>query len=277
MDITRDGEEAAKRCVTTQGTELQVFTSSATKNGKVGYCAVAWMDNEAKAQVRYTLGTNNEMNNSIASLAAIMEVIKGIEVALNAIVRLRKATIYLDNVSALQAVLNPRSQIGQSLIRHIIRAIWNNNSTGKDIRLAWIPRRYDIPGAREAVKQARATTPESQVTVRPWVNGSFKSAVTSSIHHALTTASHDKEWTTSRHLKAIDTMLLGKHVRLLYDTLSRAEAQTLVQLRTGHSRLRRFLTMIGAMASNQYECGQRKEDTRHSSSTADGTSTYAGT
>jgi exonuclease III/ribonuclease HI len=262
--LTRDGEEAAKRCITAQGTELQVFTSAAAKNGKVGYSAVAWMDNEAKAQIRYTLGTDNKMDRSVASLAAIMEAVEGTEIALNAIVRLRKATIYSDDASALQAISNPRRQSGQSLIRRIIRALWKNNSTGKDIRLSWIPRRFDIPGAKEAAKLARATTTtESQVTARPWVNGSSKSAVRRSLRNALITASHAKEWTTGRHLKTIDTALPGKHVRLLYDTLSRAEAQTLAQLRTGHSRLRRFLTTIGAMADNQCVCGQGKEDTRH--------------
>src|SRR5690349_9566436 len=69
--------------------------------------------------------------------------------------------------------------------------------------------------------------------------------------------------TTGKHLKLLDTALPGTHVRLLYDTLTREEAQTLAQLRTGHSKLRAFLVKIGADGGDQCECGQGKEDTRH--------------
>jgi ribonuclease HI len=264
IDITRDGEDAARKCIDAQGTELQVFTSSATKSGKVGYSAVAWMDDEVKALVRYTLGMDNEVNSLIASLVAIMEALNGTEVALGRIVGACNATVYSDDTAALQAISNPRRQSGQNLIRRIVRALWNGNSTGKHIRLAWVPRSSDIPGAMEAAKLARAaTTLESPITRRPWVNGSFKSAVSSALQQTVITKSHQKEWTTGRHLMKVDSALPGRHVRLLYDTLSRTEAQILSQLRTGHSRLRTFLTTIGAMASNQCECGQGKEDTRH--------------
>ena len=41
------------------------------------------------------------------------------------------------------------------------------------------------------------------------------------------------------------------------------EAQVLAQLRTGHSKLRGFLARIGAEETDQCECGQGKENTRH--------------
>lgn len=52
-------------------------------------------------------------------------------------------------------------------------------------------------------------------------------------------------------------------MRLLYDALTREEAQTLAQLRTGHSKLRAFLAKIGADGGDMCECGQGREDTRH--------------
>ncbi|MAD87284.1 MAG: hypothetical protein CL912_30355 [Deltaproteobacteria bacterium] len=61
----------------------------------------------------------------------------------------------------------------------------------------------------------------------------------------------------------VDAALPEKHVRLLYDTLSRAESQVLSQLRTGHSKIRGFLARIGVAESDQCECGQGREDTRH--------------
>jgi hypothetical protein len=70
-------------------------------------------------------------------------------------------------------------------------------------------------------------------------------------------------WKSGRGLRELDSALPGKHVRLLYDNLTRPEAQVLAQLRTGHSKLREFLFRIGAVDSDQCECGQGKEDTRH--------------
>ena len=41
--------------------------------------------------------------------------------------------------------------------------------------------------------------------------------------------------------KEVDSALPGKNIRLLYDTLTRTEAQALAQLRTGNCKLRGFL------------------------------------
>jgi hypothetical protein len=61
----------------------------------------------------------------------------------------------------------------------------------------------------------------------------------------------------------VDAALPGKHILLLYDTLSRIEAQALAQLRTGHSILRGFSVRIVAEETDNCECGQGKEDARH--------------
>jgi hypothetical protein len=61
--------------------------------------------------------------------------------------------------------------------------------------------------------------------------------------------------TTGRQLWEVDPALPGKHVQSLYDTLSETEAQTLAQMRTGHSKLRGFLATIGAAETDQCECG----------------------
>jgi hypothetical protein len=68
---------------------------------------------------------------------------------------------------------------------------------------------------------------------------------------------------SGRRLREIDSALPGKHFKLLYYKLTRAEAQVLAQLRTGHSRLRAFLFRIGAVDDDQCECGNGSEDTRH--------------
>jgi hypothetical protein len=97
----------------------------------------------------------------------------------------------------------------------------------------------------------------------PWLKNKFKSVVLGSLGWVMQTARSSSEWTTGRRLKEVDSALPGKHVRLLYDTLTRTEAQALAQLRTGHSELRGFLARIRAEETDQCECGQGKEDTRH--------------
>lgn len=53
----------------------------------------------------------------------------------------------------------------------------------------------------------------------------------------------------------MDTALPGKHTRILYDGLKRREASVLAQLRTGMVRLNGYLHRIGAVESDQCECG----------------------
>jgi hypothetical protein len=46
------------------------------------------------------------------------------------------------------------------------------------------------------------------------------------LRRALYATKPSREWTTGRHLKRVDATLPEKHVKLLYDTLSRVEAWT---------------------------------------------------
>jgi hypothetical protein len=106
---------------------------------------------------------------------------------------------------------------------------------------------------------ATTTTPESAVITPPWLRGKFRSVVMGSLERAQQPARSNSNWTTGKRLKEVDSALPGKHVKLLYDTLTRTEAQALAQLRTGHSKLRGFLARVGAEETDQCECGQGKE------------------
>ncbi|KJZ67985.1 hypothetical protein HIM_12627 [Hirsutella minnesotensis 3608] len=66
-----------------------------------------------------------------------------------------------------------------------------------------------------------------------------------------------------KHSKRIDRALPGRHTRTLYDGLTRKEADILVQLRTGMSRLNGYLHAIGATDSGLCECGQAQETVDH--------------
>ncbi len=66
-----------------------------------------------------------------------------------------------------------------------------------------------------------------------------------------------------RHSKRVDTALPGKRTRLLYDRLSRKEANVLAQLRTGMAKLNTYLHRIRAASSDQCACGQARETVEH--------------
>ena len=65
------------------------------------------------------------------------------------------------------------------------------------------------------------------------------------------------------YTRKFDTALPGKHTSCLYNAFKRTEAGTLVQLRTGMSRLNGNLYRINATDSDLCACGQAKETVEH--------------
>jgi hypothetical protein len=67
-----------------------------------------------------------------------------------------------------------------------------------------------------------------------------------------------------KHIRELDTALPGNHSLLLYKSLKREEANVLVQLRIGMSRLNRYLHQIGAaLETDQCACGRAKKTVKH--------------
>ena len=61
----------------------------------------------------------------------------------------------------------------------------------------------------------------------------------------------------------MDASLPGRHIKNIYDLLSKTEAKILAQLRTGMARLNGFLFRIKATDSEICECGTAKETVKH--------------
>jgi hypothetical protein len=66
-----------------------------------------------------------------------------------------------------------------------------------------------------------------------------------------------------KYSKELDVALPGKHTRKLYDEMNREESNILSQLRTGMSKLKRYLNRIGVEESGLCDCGVARETTKH--------------
>jgi hypothetical protein len=97
---------------------------------------------------------------------------------------------------------------------------------------------------------AETTARGTAVSPVPWLGTRFKSAVLCQLPETGLKIRLDQPWKAGKHLRQVDAALPGKHVRRLYDSLTRREAQVLAQLRTGHSRLRGFLAKLNIEESS---------------------------
>ena len=264
VSISSDRDEAIESCQGAKGLEFQVSTDASMKNGRVGCAIVAGLDDSTESTLTRTIGTSDAINVYVAELSAIMEAVEWIQRICWTLAESAKVTIYSDNMSVLLAISNPRHQSGQFIIQRIIQGLWSIQRRGRKIRLAWVPAHAGLPGNEAADRLAATTTTRQSVISTPsWLKVKLRSVVLGMLERRLPLGKPSSDWVAGRRLKEVDSALPGKHVRLLYDTLTRREAQALAQLRTGHSKLRGFLSRIGLEKTDQCECGQGREDTRH--------------
>ena len=66
-----------------------------------------------------------------------------------------------------------------------------------------------------------------------------------------------------RYSKGLDAALPSKHTKVIYDTLNKNEAGVLAQLRMGMASINAYLHRIGALETDQCDCGAGKETVKH--------------
>jgi hypothetical protein len=74
---------------------------------------------------------------------------------------------------------------------------------------------------------------------------------------------HSTLQVASQYTWKMDQALPGKHTLRLYGALTSDQAATLIQARTGHCRLNRYLARIGSVESALCECERGEETIRH--------------
>jgi endonuclease/exonuclease/phosphatase family metal-dependent hydrolase/ribonuclease HI len=239
---------------------IRIATTSSARKGIVGmggaiHDTLGIVTGREPITYSVTLGTRTEQNPYTAELTAMAMAMKRLPLRLVG----RQITIITSNQGALLAASRPRHQSGQSSIEEIYEAARTLRKGGNSISLIWIPSQEGFELSRRAKEAARQATEPGR---RP--QGQRRQAKSTIINNAIT----KEEIRTlpdgvGKYSKEMDTALPGKHTRILYDGLKRKEASVLAQLRTGMSRLNGYLHRIGAVESDQCECGQALETIRH--------------
>lgn len=264
LQATINAGEGAAPATDTRTNGIYIVTSSSSRNGVVGMGGVIkdtdWsLYNDECMTFSATLGPKTEQNPYVASLAAISE-------GLSRLVPLpRDRTIHIlsRDQGALRAINKPNHQSGQATIKRIYKDTGTLRKVRNSIRLEWTPADRDWDLAQTLGQKAKAASREATGKDQTPRSRGVVAKTTMFNIHKQRQERRGLHTSTGQHLQRIDTDLLGPHVRRIYDSLKRRQANTLVQLRTGMARLNGYLHQIGAIETGECICGPMTETVEH--------------
>jgi exonuclease III len=260
MIVRSDPQEACQVAEGARG--IVVATCSSGRNGIVGIggaicntTVMVYSDAAPTATFSATLGRRSRLNTYFAEIIAIATALKNLE---DLSLGNKMIIVLSSNLSALQAINNPRQQSGQTHIRQVYSSTHKLQEYGNRVLTIWIPASGEIAlklkakmmarQATEPLKQATHPTPSAKATVLQQERQRYKGATVERV---------------GVFTRRLDIALPGKHTRLLYNNFKRTDASILVQLRTGMARLNGYLHRIGVAESDLCACGQARETVEH--------------
>jgi ribonuclease HI len=175
--------------------------------------------------------------------------------------------LFSDSQRALRAIqIGDVSGSKRTLLYRILQAIASLTKKNTDVRLRWVPAHEGIVGNEEADEAARAASSRKGKPSAPALERVREvEGVIRLIDRDRSDdpTPFDSAGLTGQYTWKIDQALPGKYTLRLYGALTSDQAATLIQARTGHCRLNRYLARIGLVGSALYECGRGEETTRH--------------
>jgi ribonuclease HI len=211
-----------------------------------------------------TIGIQDDLTIYFAEVFAIYQAVINIRLLLQAQPRVRSKTmvVFSDNQAALQSLTSPRQQSGQFMLRNIIDAVHLlRKQYGSKIEFHWVPAHAGVELNERANTQARRATEKNSIPQQP----NLPRLATAARREITNQATGQRMSATEENSFRchIDQAIPGKHVRTLYDGLSKKDASILAQLRTGKCRLNAYLFRIRAVESEMCQCGREAETVRH--------------
>jgi ribonuclease HI len=239
---------------TSDDAEIKVFVDGSGQDGKAGASSILYRRGRENPEkiLRYHLGTLDTHTNyeaeGVALLMAIwllrnQHVLGGPNV-----------TIYVDSQAIVRAINANKSRPGQYLIESIIRLVEHvyQNRNRERLRIRWILAHSDVVGNERADEEAkRAAQGESSPIqlLPPLLRQPLPysaSALKQNHLKSLRSRWLDKWKTSPRYDKVsrFDESLPMLNFAKSCDGLTRAQTSLLVQIRTGHIPLNKYLFQI---------------------------------
>jgi hypothetical protein len=152
------------------------------------------------------------------------------------------------------------------LLYRILQAIASLTKKNTDVRLRWVPAHEGIVGNEEADEAAWAASSRKGKPSAPALERIREvEGVIRLINRDRSDnpTPFDSTGLAGQYTWKMDQALPGKHTLRLYGALTSDQAATLIQARTGHCRLNRYLARIGLVESALCECKRGEETIRH--------------
>ena len=249
-----------KKTETTNPATSTIYTDGSGITNKIGAAIHNATINKAYHQ---HLGKDTKYNVFSTKVTALVMIAEKLQEEQNTICH-----IYTDSQAAIKAINNPRRQSGQAIIKGFLDYTDNIAKTNpqQKINITWIPGHSEIEGNEHADTEAKKAARNPQIS-QPI---KYKPLKSSRIQYIQLAAKEQwaKLWNehtpTSKALRRYSRhkgFIVGPK---LYNSLpNRHTTATIVQLRTGHCRLNKYLHGIGARNSPYCECGYGKETVEH--------------
>jgi ribonuclease HI len=234
--------------------EIKVFVDSSGLDGQAGASAVLYRKGRENPEkiLRYHLGTLDTHTNYEAEGVALLMAIwllRNQHVLGNLFV-----TIYIDSQAIVKAINANKSRPGQYLIESIIRLVehFYQNRNRDRLRIRWISAHSDVVGNERADEEAKRAAQGESTPVQflpPLLRHPLPYSVSALKQNHLKKLRSQwlEKWKTSPRYDKIsrfDDSLPMSNFAKICEGLTRAQRSLLVQIRTGHVPLNKYLFQI---------------------------------
>jgi ribonuclease HI len=266
--IPRSKEQAIEE-VGTAGAEVVVFSDGSCIDGGVGAAAVLYRNGKEERSVRLHLGPESEHTVFEAELAGAAIAAKMLNTESSG-----RYTVALDNQAAIQTTRREKAIPGQYLVNAVHRQIHGvvEFQAGARVVMRWVPGHEGIEGNERADEEAKKAAKGE--TSHEW-DIPIECRGVLPISRAAETQRHNAE--LNREARAIfaksprasfaleiDPTMPSAAFSKITRNLPRRHTSLLIQLRTGHIALNKYLHKIGKADSPQCpECRNTSETVHH--------------